>query len=91
MSYGSVAFMAGNSRAARQVARILNSCSEKYNLPWHRVISSNGQISLPENRGRELQAALLNNEGIEIGSNGLVDLNRYHVNETGANPFELTE
>lgn len=80
MTYGSVAALAGNSRAARQVARILSSCSDKYNLPWHRVLSSKGFISLPENRGRELQTVLLENEGIVIGPSGFIDLKCYHVN-----------
>ena len=91
MTYGSVAAFAGNSRVARQVARILNTCSDKYQLPWHRVISSKGRISLPENRGRELQAALLENEGVEVGPNGSINLKQYHVHFAGTNPFELTE
>jgi methylated-DNA-protein-cysteine methyltransferase-like protein len=79
MTYGRVAMMAGNARAARQVARILSSCSDKYNLPWNRVVNAKGYISLPENRGRELQTFLLEKEGIEISPAGLVDLKRFHV------------
>ncbi|MDP4172315.1 MAG: MGMT family protein, partial [Bacillota bacterium] len=39
MTYGQVARVAGSPRAARQVVRILHSMSEKYSLPWHRVLN----------------------------------------------------
>ena len=44
MTYGQIASAAGSPRAARQVVRILHSMSEKYHLPWHRVINSKGEI-----------------------------------------------
>lgn len=64
LSYGLVATMAGNSSGARQVSRILSSMSEKYDLPWHRVVNARGEISLPKGRGYELQKAMLEAEGI---------------------------
>jgi methylated-DNA-protein-cysteine methyltransferase related protein len=58
-SYGTVAAAAGNPRAARQVARILHSCSGSRDLPWHRIVGAGGRIRLPEGNGREEQVSLL--------------------------------
>ena len=76
-TYGQIASHAGNSRAARQVAWILHSCSEKDGLPWHRVINSKGRISLPPQGGYELQKKLLELEGISFKENGSIDLDRF--------------
>ncbi len=73
-TYGRVAELAGNVRAARQVSRILHSCSSKEDLPWHRVINKSGRISLKIFKGYEEQKMLLENEGIEFDSKGNIDL-----------------
>jgi len=72
VSYSSVAVAAGFPRAARTVARILHSMSKTENLPWHRVISSNGMISLKPGSGFELQKALLEEEGHKVSATGKV-------------------
>ncbi|MBB6478620.1 MGMT family protein [Spirochaeta isovalerica] len=72
VSYGQIAALAGNNRAARQVSWILRSSSGKYNLPWHRVVNGKGIISLPEHDGGNLQRELLENEGVEFRLNGAV-------------------
>ena len=66
MTYGEVARAAGYARGARQVSRILHSCSEKYNLPWHRVVGKGPRISLPEEGGGALQRRLLETEGVHL-------------------------
>ena len=76
-TYGQIAALAGNHRAARQVAWILHSSSEKENLPWHRVINSRGEISLKPSHGYEVQKALLRKEHIESDENGRIDLHEY--------------
>jgi len=76
-SYGRVAALAGNPRAARQVSRILHTMSQKHELPWHRVVNASGNISLPRGRGYELQKALLESEGVFVSSSGAVDLSTY--------------
>ncbi|WP_391574979.1 MGMT family protein [Cohnella sp.] len=82
MTYGQVAECAGSRRAARQVVRILHSLSEKHGLPWHRVLNSKGEIAIQEGEGRYMQQLYLENEGVEIGLNGLIDLEQYrHVPE----------
>lgn len=65
MTYGQIAAYAGNPRGARQVSRILSSMSNKYGLPWHRVINSKGGISLTGDPG-STQGELLSSEGIEV-------------------------
>lgn len=80
-SYGQVASAAGNPRAARQVVRILRAWSRSKGLPWHRVVNREGHISLPPGAGRELQQALLEDEGVEVSADGRVDMRRYGVGE----------
>lgn len=75
-TYGQIARLAGNPRAARQVSRLLSSCSEKYGLPWHRVINSLGKISLPD-PWWDVQKALLEKEGIPFSPSLTVDLSRF--------------
>lgn len=76
-SYGRVAAIAGNPRAARRVVWVLHSYGKRAKLPWHRVIRSDGRIALPRGGGFELQQALLEDEGIEVDATGRVDLSRY--------------
>ena len=76
-TYGQVAALAGNPRAARQVVRTLHTSSDREELPWHRVINARGRISLPSGRGYELQRALLQAEGIEFDRKDNIDLKRF--------------
>ena len=75
-SYGQIATLAGNNKAARQISRILHSSSDKYDLPWHRVINSQGKISLRIGDGFEMQKAMLESEGIKIIKDK-IDLEKY--------------
>ena len=72
-SYRDVALAAGIPNGARQTVRVLHSLSRKFDLPWHRVIRSNGSIALGEGDGKELQAALLKAEGVKVSPAGWVD------------------
>ena len=72
-TYGLIASYAGNPSGARQVARILYSSSEKYKLPWHRVVNRNGQISPRPSMGHLFQRQLLEEEGVVFGENGRID------------------
>jgi methylated-DNA-protein-cysteine methyltransferase-like protein len=77
LTYGFIAKLAGNPRAARQVSWILHSSSKKYNLPWHRVISSKGKITLKGIEDCEYQKNLLEQEGIKFSNGFNVDLKKY--------------
>ena len=76
-TYGQLAALAGQPRAARQVAWVLHASSDKDKLPWQRVINSQGTISLPRLEGYEVQRALLEKEGVRFGLHDHVDLARY--------------
>lgn len=75
-TYGQIAVLAGNAYASRQVAWLLHSLSDKEKLPWQRVISSRGTISLRGQEG-ERQRGLLEREGVQFGLHGRIELARY--------------
>jgi methylated-DNA-protein-cysteine methyltransferase-like protein len=79
MSYGQVARFAGNNRGARQVVRILHSMTEKYNLPWYRIINSKGKISITNEKYAAIQRELLISEGVEVSEGGYIDISKYGV------------
>lgn len=76
-AYGQIATCAGNPRATRMVVWILNSSSQKDQLPWHRVINSKGQISLKPGQGYEIQKMLLQKEGVEFDNNNSINFDIY--------------
>lgn len=77
-TYGQIAAMAGNHRAARQVSRVLHTCTSKYQLPWHRVIGVAGKISIPKDQSGYLrQKKKLESEGIQFGLSDTIDLSVY--------------
>jgi methylated-DNA-protein-cysteine methyltransferase related protein len=76
-SYGQIAALVGLPNGARQVVRVLHACSDKNSLPWFRVVRKDGTIALPIGGGFELQRALLEEEGVEVGAGGRIDLARY--------------
>jgi methylated-DNA-protein-cysteine methyltransferase-like protein len=75
-SYGDIARRAGFQNGARQVVRALHSQSEKYDLPWYRVLRSDGFIAL-DGEGKALQIKLLKSEGVKVSAEGKVDLAKY--------------
>jgi len=76
-TYGLIALVAGNPRGSRQVAWILHAVTEKEELPWHRLINSQGKISLPKGAGYETQKELLVEEGIAFDRDDRIDLDRF--------------
>ena len=75
-SYRDIALRAGIPNGARQTVRVLHSMAEKYDLPWHRIIRSNGSIALT-GEGKEMQIMLLRNEGVEISTDGRVNMDLF--------------
>lgn len=76
-TYGQIASLAGNYRAARQVVRVLHSSWKKDKLPWHRVINKRGEISLLPGEGFEEQKELLQHEGVKFNKKNHIDLDRF--------------
>ncbi|NEW04917.1 MGMT family protein [Paenibacillus sp. SYP-B3998] len=83
MTYGQIAAYAGSPRGARQVVRILHAMSKKYQLPWHRVINAKGEISIMEDEACQMQAFLLQTEGVEITNGRHISLERYRFEMEG--------
>lgn len=70
-SYGTIAAMAGNPRAARGVGYALRSLSSETELPWWRVINRHGEISTSELSGTaHVQRAILESEGVVFNAEG---------------------
>jgi methylated-DNA-protein-cysteine methyltransferase-like protein len=77
-SYGAIARMLGHPHAARTVGWALHSLPEGSDVPWQRVINSQGRISTScREHGADLQRALLEAEGIEFDERGYVDWDRF--------------
>ena len=77
-SYGQVARLAGLGRGARQVGYALRQLPAGTAIPWHRVINSQGRISLPiGSNGHQLQRSRLEAEGVVFNDRGKVDLRTF--------------
>src|SRR5690606_35388731 len=76
-SYGRLAQLAGLGRGARLVGRWLGQLPDDTNLPWHRVLNSQGQLSLPaDSASGQEQYQRLMAEGVII-RNRRVSMTRY--------------
>jgi len=77
ITYGNLAKLAGMPNGARLAGRLMCELPEGSRLPWHRVINSQGKLSLREDSDsyRE-QMRRLEKEGIEI-KNGKIKLSIY--------------
>lgn len=74
MTYGQIAALAGNARAARIVGGIAHYGDPA--LPWQRVVNRNGGLASGYPGGRVSHRANLEQEGIEF-SGGHLDLKSY--------------
>jgi len=77
-SYGAIAHMLDHPHAARTVGWALHGLPENSDVPWHRVINSQGRISTgSREHGNNLQRVLLEAEGIEFDKLGRADWDRF--------------
>lgn len=77
MTYGQLAALAGNARAARIVGGIAHFGDPE--LPWHRVVNKQGGLASGYPGGRNAHAEHLRAEGVEVlGSKGdyRIDVNK---------------
>ncbi|MBS8264267.1 methylated-DNA--[protein]-cysteine S-methyltransferase [Mesobacillus boroniphilus] len=77
MTYGQIAKAVDSPRSARQVVRILHSMSEKYGLPWHRVINSKGEIGIQDEEMFLTQKMLLEAEGVIFKTERSISIKDY--------------
>lgn len=87
-SYGRIAQMLGKPHAARAVGYALSALKDKRpeeggdtpsdDVPWQRVVNGVGRISI-QNRenAAQRQAELLRAEGVVVGKDLRIDLDRY--------------
>jgi methylated-DNA-protein-cysteine methyltransferase related protein len=78
-TYGQVADLAGLGGKARLVGYALFRIPIPADVPWHRVINAQGEISysLTREGGDYLQRSLLEDEGIVFTKQGKIDLKTY--------------
>lgn len=69
-SYGVIADLAGLPGRARLVGKRMGFAPESWNLPWQRVIRSNGQIAFPAGSDKAIeQRERLQSEGVVVKNN----------------------
>lgn len=77
-TYGQIASLLGNPRAARTVGWALHSNPYPKVLPCHRVVNRKGELSGRfAFAGPERQRSLLEEEGVRFLRDGRVDLERH--------------
>lgn len=83
-TYGRIANMLGAPNAARAVGYALRALKDKGedpaydDIPWQRVINSQGRISIVNREyGAQLQAKLLRSEGVVVSEELRIDLDQY--------------
>lgn len=75
-SYGRIAKVIGTT--ARTVGFAMAALPPGSDVPWQRVINSQGKVSpRTDGEGNILQRDILELEGVEFSSRGQVDLNTY--------------
>jgi methylated-DNA-protein-cysteine methyltransferase-like protein len=70
MTYGQIAALCGNARAARIVGGIAHFGDS--DLPWHRVVNKNGGLASGYPGGRQAHAQHLMVEGVDISEDHFV-------------------
>jgi methylated-DNA-protein-cysteine methyltransferase-like protein len=74
MTYGQLAALCGNSRAARIVGGIAHFGNP--DLPWQRVVNKRGGLAAGYPGGRRAHRAVLESEGIAFDGDGNLDIER---------------
>jgi len=72
MSYGQLAALCGNARAARIVGGIAHFGDS--GLPWQRVVNKSGGLAAGYPGGRQAHAAHLRDEGVTVSEDFRVDI-----------------
>ena len=76
-SYGLIADLAGLPGRARMVGSVLRQAPADAQLPWHRILRSNGTLAFaPGSAAAQRQKGLLQDEGVVVSGNR-VDMRRY--------------
>jgi len=78
-TYGQIAAIVGPGLPARIVGYALHRLPEGTDVPWYRVINSQGKISFIATRHEHdsLQQKILEQEEIQFSPDGKIDLDKY--------------
>ena len=77
-SYGAIAKVIGSARSARMVGWAMNACHNIDDVPAHRVVNRKGLLTGKHHfDGTNLMQQLLENEGIAVVNNQIVDFEKY--------------
>jgi len=77
-SYGAIAKALGAARSARMVGWAMNASHNMDDVPAHRVVNQKGLLTGKHHfDGTNLMQQLLENEGIEVIDNQIVDFEKY--------------
>jgi methylated-DNA-protein-cysteine methyltransferase-like protein len=77
-SYGAIAKALGAARSARMVGWAMNASHAMEDVPAHRVVNRNGLLSGKHHfEGTNLMQQLLENEGVKIINNQIVDFEKH--------------
>lgn len=77
-TYGQIARMIGAPRSSRAVGYALHANPRPGVIPCHRVVNREGRLAPAfAFGGPEIQSQLLESEGVEVGEDFIVDLEKY--------------
>lgn len=77
-SYGAIAKALGSSRSARMVGYAMNASHGMQDIPAHRVVNRNGMLTGKFHfEGSQLMQQLLENEGIKVKNNQVIDFEKH--------------
>lgn len=77
-SYGAIARALGTGRSARMVGWAMNASHTMEDVPAHRVVNSKGILTGKHHfDGTNLMQQLLENEGIQVIDNQIVDFDKH--------------
>ena len=78
VTYGRLATMLGNSRAARGIGKVLNQNPRPIIVPCHRVVCSDGHVG-GYMYGKDRKISMLLKEGIPIDNDKIIDFEKYRI------------
>ncbi|WP_340077334.1 MGMT family protein [Leptobacterium sp. I13] len=77
-SYGAIAKYLGAARSARMVGWAMNASTGIERVPAHRVVNRKGILTGKHHfQGTDLMQQLLENEGIKVESNQIIDFEKH--------------
>ena len=78
VTYGQLATLLGNSRAARGIGKVLSQNPRPIIVPCHRVVCSDGHVG-GYMYGKNRKVSLLLKEGIPIDNDKIKDFEKYRI------------